>query len=35
MKPSSDPVRINNSSFFVETAGIAAGAYRLVSDKTN
>ena len=34
VKRSTDPVRINNSSFFVETAGIAAGAYRLVSDKT-
>ena len=34
VKRSTDPVRINNSSFSVETAGIAAGAYRLVSDKT-
>ena len=34
VKRSTDPVRINNSSFSVETAGIASGAYRLVSDKT-
>jgi hypothetical protein len=34
VKRSTDPVRINNSSFSVETAGIAAGAYRLVSNKT-
>ena len=34
VKRSSDPVRINNSSFSVAMSGLAPGAYRLVSDKT-
>ena len=34
VKRSTDPVRTNNASFFIETSGLATGAYRLVSDKT-
>ena len=34
VKRSTDPVRVNNSSFSVAMSGLAPGAYRLVSDKT-
>ena len=34
VKRSTDPVRINNSSFSVAMSGLASGAYRLVADRT-